>query len=138
MELCVEYALQKKNLSVERIAELMGEASHWTLYKWMESGRMPAVKIRPFEHACGIGLVTEYLAHSANKLILPMPSGRQAEHREINELGLFMNQTVQLLYKHQEGETSADETVSAITKLMESLAYQRGNVEKEQQPELGL
>lgn len=138
MELCKEFALHKKNLSVERIAELMGMASHWTLYKWIAEGDMPVHMIRPFEHVCGIDLVTEYLAHSANKLVLPMPSGRRAEHREINELSLFMNETVQLLYLHREGGKSAEDTIGALTQLMESLAYQRGNVEKEQQPELEL
>jgi hypothetical protein len=116
----------------------MGEASHWNLYKWMESGRMPAVKIRPFEHACGIDLVTLYLGHSANKLVLPVPTGRKSDHREINELSLFMNETAQLLYQHQEGLKTGEETTAAITQLMESLAYQRGNIEKEQQPELEL
>jgi hypothetical protein len=138
MEFCVEYARVKKNLSVEKIANLMGESSHYTLYKWLDNGRMPAIKIRAFEHVCGMDYVTEYLAHSANKLVLPIPTGRKSKCREINELGQFMTETVTLLYQHQEGTKNAEETIAALTQVMESLAYQRGNVEKEQQPALEL
>ncbi len=138
MELCKEHALQKKNLSVERIAELMGMANHWKLYRWIAEGNMPAHMIRAFEHVCSIDLVSIYLAHSANKLVLPIPTGRKAQHKEINQLSLFMTETVQQLYLHQDGEQSAEVTIATLTHLMESLAYQRGNVEKEQQPELEL
>ena len=54
LELCKEHARERRNLSVERIAELMGLADHWALYKWFQSGRIPANLIRPFEHVCGI------------------------------------------------------------------------------------
>ena len=138
MELCVQFAKEKQNQSVERIADLMGEASHYTLYKWMESGRMPAIKIRPFEHACGIDFVTRYLAHSNNKLILPMPTGRKAQHRDLVTLNLTANETVGMILRFQDGERTAEETITAITTLMEDLAHQRGNVKKHQQPDLGL
>lgn len=138
IEQCVCHAQDKLNLSVERIADLMGLESHRTLYKWISEGRIPAIKILAFEHACGIDFITQYLAHSGGKLLIPMPTGRKAQHREISELSLFMNETVQLLYRHGDGDATADETLSALTKLMEDLAHQQGNVEKEQQPELEL
>ncbi|MDO5940617.1 hypothetical protein [Burkholderia cepacia] len=58
LELCKDYAKERHNLSVERIAERMGLADHWTLYKWFQSGRMPLNLVRPFESACGIDFVT--------------------------------------------------------------------------------
>ena len=138
LELCVQYAKEKKNKSVERIAEEMGEANHWTLYKWLESGRIPAIRIRPFEIACGINFVTFYLAHSANYLALDIPTGRKPCHREISELNLFMSQTAQQLYEYTDGKISALDVIESITQLMEDLAHQRGNLEKEKQPELDL
>ncbi|MDP2549473.1 hypothetical protein Q8W24_16710, partial [Oceanobacter sp. 4_MG-2023] len=57
MELCVDHAKAVKNLSVERIADLIGITSHYTLYKWLDEARMPALMIRPFEHACGVSFV---------------------------------------------------------------------------------
>lgn len=138
MELCVEYAREKKNLSVERIADLIGEESHFTLYKWIESGRMPAIKIRPFEHACGIDLITQYLAHSNGKLLIPVPTGKAALHTDLNALSIASHETVALLIKLHAGQAEAADAIAAVTTLMEDLAYQRGNIEKNRQPELEL
>ena len=138
IELCLLHADQKLNLNVDRIADLMSLVSHRTLYKWIAEGRIPAIKILPFEHACGINFITRYLAHSGSMLLIPFPTGRKAEHRDINDLSLFMTETVQLLYQHGEGIKSAEETIGQLTRLMEDLAHQRGNIEKEKQPELDL
>lgn len=138
LELCVEFAKDKKNLSVERIADLMGEESHYTLYKWLESGRMPALKIRPFEHCCGIDFVTQYLAHSNNKLLVAMPTGKQATHIEVTTLNMAMQETGLILMQFYSGDATAETTIGAITGLMEDLGYARGNIVKGQQPELEL
>lgn len=137
-ELCTQYALDKHNKSIERIAEEMGIASHWTLYKWLESGRMPLVSVRPFEIACGIDFVTTYLAHSCNRLALDIPTGRKSSHREVSELNLFMNQAIQQLYEYEDGQKDASDVIEILTQLMEDLAHQRGNLEKSKQPELEL
>lgn len=136
MELCVQHAREVKHLSVEQIADLMGEASHFTLYKWLESGRMPAIQIRAFEHACGTDFITRYLAHSAGHLLVKMPSGRKVEHRELNELNMATNAAINELYKFYAGDIEAEQVITALTTLLEDLAHQRGNVEKYRQPEL--
>lgn len=136
MELCIQHAQQMLNRSVHQIAELMGESSHNTLYKWLANGRMPAVQIRAFENACGIDYVTRYLAHSDNQLLVKMPSGRKPEHRELNELNLAANTAINELFRFYDGDAEAEQTITALTVLLEDLAHQRGNVEKFQQPEL--
>lgn len=138
MELCVHHAKVKRNLNVDRIVDLMGESSTSTVYKWLESGRMPVVKLRAFEHVCGADYVTRYLAHSNNKLLLDMPTGRKAEHRELNELSMTAHQVIGMLIGFYDGQQTADETIGALTMLMEDLAHQHGNVAKHQQPELQL
>lgn len=137
-ELCIGHARDRLNRSVDQIADLMGEASHFTVYKWLESGRIPAVKIRAFENACGANFVTQYLAHSAGYLLVKVPTGRKAEHRELNELSLFTHEVLALLLKFYDSNEGAEETAGAVTRLMEDLAFQRGNIEKHQQPELML
>ena len=136
MELCIAHAKDQHNRSVESIAEIMGEASHWNLYKWLESGRMPAVKIRSFETACGADFVTQYLAYSANKLVIDMPTGRKAEHRELTELSAYANKVMTMLIDFNQGRLEQQETAEALTTLIEDLAHQRGNIQKHQQPEL--
>lgn len=137
-ELCIGHARDQMNRSVEQISDLMGEASHFTLYKWMESGRMPAIKIRAFENACGADFMTQYLAHSAGYLLVKIPTGRKAQHRELNELSMYVHEVLAMLIQFHENHKDGDEARDALTSLMEDLAFQRGNIEKHHQPELML
>ncbi|WP_216820105.1 hypothetical protein, partial [Zoogloea sp. LCSB751] len=83
--------------SVDRVADLMGLPSKWTLYKWLENGRIPAVLIRPFEHACGADYMTLYIAASSNRLVVDIPSGRKATNAEVNELQCSFSDAMGLL-----------------------------------------
>ncbi|MCU8103485.1 hypothetical protein L5M38_02815 [Shewanella sp. SM101] len=138
MELCLEHGRERKNLSMDRVADLMGLPNKWQLYKWLENGRMPAQLIRPFEYACGIDLMTSYLAVSAGKLVIDIPAGRNATATEINELQGGFSDSMGLLIRFYAGETNANETIGALTNIMGGLAWHRENVSKSQSPELGL
>ena len=138
MELCVLYARDKRNLSVERIAELMGQASHHSLYKWMAEGRMPAVLIRPFEHACGASYVSRYIAHSAQYLTLRIPSGTKAEARALKALQASLPSAVTALIEFHDARMTQDDCIAVLTGALENLAWHRANVEKADCPELSL
>lgn len=138
IELCAEYGREKRNLSVERIAELMGEASHHALYKWMAEGRMPMNKLRPFEHACGANFVSRYIAHSAGLLTIAIPRGAKAEARDINSLQADLTSAVAALIKFHDQKAPAQDCLASIKTAMESLGWHHANVEKTDQPELGL
>lgn len=135
MELCLEYARERHNRSVDRVAEGMGMANKWTLYKWMESGSLPARMIRPFEDQCGIDFVSRYLATSAGKLVIDVPTGKKAKVCDIAELQELLNAATGQLIKFWRGNGDAGETLAAIQSGMEALALHRGQVEKSQQPE---
>lgn len=136
MEWCLEHARTRHNRSVDRVAEQMGLASKWVLYKWLESGRLPAVLIRPFEVACGIDFVSRFVAHSAHKLLIDIPTGKRANDHEINALQASFTASVSLLLRFYQGQAEADETLSGLTSTMEYLAWHRGEVERHQAPEL--
>lgn len=136
MELCLEHAREKKNLSVDRVADLMGQSNKWSLYKWMENGRMPANLVRPFEHACGIGLVTQYLAASSHKLLIDIPSGRISDAKDINELQSSFTHAVGLLLSFYSDREDAEETLAALTQVMRDVAYHHENVNRSLEPEL--
>lgn len=138
MELSLRHAKERHNRGVERVADQMGLPSRWALYKWMESGRLPAVLIRPFEAACGIDLVTKYLAHSAGKLVIPIPSGRQATPQEIHQLQEVATKAIGLLLSFHEDRADPEETTGALLAAMEALAWHRENIEKQAAPELAL
>ena len=82
-ELCAEYALAKKRLTKDRIAEVMGQSQTWTLYKWIEKASMPANLIGAYELICGASYVTSYLAASNHKLLIDMPSTKPATSTDL-------------------------------------------------------
>ncbi|SFB28272.1 hypothetical protein SAMN05216248_10451 [Pseudomonas simiae] len=74
LELCKDFAKEAHNMSVERIAVEMGVTDQWTVYKWLQTGRMPANMIRPYERACGCDYVTRWIAASAGRLTIVIPT----------------------------------------------------------------
>lgn len=101
---------------------------------------MPSNLIRPFEHACGIELMTQYIATSAHKLLVNVPSGRASSAEDINELQASFSEAVSLLigfYKTQ-NNSQLNTTLAALNSVMSEIAYHRENVSKVSSPELEL
>lgn len=138
IELCTEYAREKHNRSIERIAELMGISSHWTLYKYMESGKLPANLIAPFEFACGCSFVSEFLATRAGKIVIPIPQGKKATSEDINTLQHNFTKAVSALLEFYSGSENATETVAHVNIVIADLAIHKANVSMNEAPELGL
>lgn len=138
LEWCKDYARERHNLSVERIAERMGEADHWVLYKWIQTGRIPAVLIPAYEAACGVDFVTRWLAGASGKLLVDIPTGRKLKPSDVQELQEQLHEVVGRLINFYRGDEQAEETLAAITNSMESLAWHKGNIEQHSQPQLEL
>lgn len=136
LELCKDFAKERHNLSVERIAERMGEADHWTLYKWLQTGRIPAVLIPAYESACGIDFVTRWLASAAGKLVIDIPTGRKLKVTDVAALQANLHSTVTALIDFYAGQAEVEETLAAISQSMGSLAWHQGNVAQHDQPQL--
>jgi hypothetical protein len=136
MELCKEHARERYNLSVERIAERMGITDHWTLYKWFQNGRMPISLVRPFEDACGIDLITRWMAASTGRVLIDIPLGRKASAEDIQALQTSLNDAVGELLQFYADKSDAAQTFAALRHAIEGLAWHHGNVEKHLQPEL--
>lgn len=135
--LCKDHARERKNLSVERLAELMATSAD-ALYKWLATGRMPANLIPAYEHFCGIDLVSRHLALSAGKLVVSMPTGRAVSPTDVQQLQSVLNDAVGAILAFAAGNAEAGEALAAIEAGMGGLAWHRGNVLKHQQPELDL
>ena len=138
MELCVDYARDVHNLSVQRIADAMGEETHHNLYKYLSNGRMPLIKLRGFEQACGINFVSRWNTMSAGMLGIDIPTGRSANSDDVMALQETLNDAVGALLAFYSGKTPADDVLARITAGMEGLAFHRENVRKYDQPELDL
>lgn len=138
MELSKEYAQAVHRRGVERIAELAGEESHWTVYGWMRDGSIPGKKIPSFQHACGINLITRWLAHGDGYLLIQVPPGRQVAAEDVQALQGTLNSAVGALLGFAAGKLDADQVGDELNQAMEALAWHRENVAKHAQPELDL
>ncbi|MDP2607981.1 MULTISPECIES: hypothetical protein [unclassified Oceanobacter] len=138
MELCVDHAKSVKNLSVERIADLIGITSQYTLYKWLDEARMPALMIRPFEHACGVSFVTQYLAASDYQLLVPMPKAKAAKDTDLMALQQSFSQAVTVLAAFYMGNESGESASAELARHMAEVASHRVRVERMGSPELEL
>lgn len=134
LNLTKEHGKEVKQLSVERIADRLA-ISDSCLYKWLGDSAMPVNRVIAFEQACGINFVTQYLAHSQGYLLVPAPTGRKAQHRDLSELQLFMTEVMALIIKANDGQTSADSAIDSIKTLMEDLAFHQKNVAKQDLPQ---
>ena len=138
VEGCLGYALDKHRRSVDQVADLVGE-SKWTVYKWVQGGGIPAKKIAGFEHACGTCYVTRYLASSARKLLVDIPTARTASPSDIAALQAACNAAIGALIDFAAGRSTAADTHASLTTAMTALATERAHVERhDQQPELAL
>ena len=138
LRLCKEYAQEKKNLSIERIADLMG-ATHDSLYKWLATGRLPAILIPAYELACGCNFVSVWLVTSAgNKLVIDMPRGRKASTADVMEVNTSCATALALLTAFYEApeSTDAQATLAALRTHLEQVAYHHHNVASYATPEL--
>ena len=135
---CKDYAQERYNLGVERISERMALEDHWVLYKWVANGRMPLVCVPAYESACGIHLVTRWLAASTGKLLVDIPTGKQASQDDMVQLNSQFATALQLLttfYAHPTAEGST-ETLAALTNHLQQMACHRANVAAYATPEL--
>jgi len=137
MRLAKEYARERHNLSVERIADLIG-VTHHDLYKWLANGRMPATLIPVYELACQCHFVSLWLVHSTGKMVIELPTGRDASAGDLNHLQVVVHEAVGQIIKFHNSSSDAPTAMSAIQSGLESLAWHRANIEKHAQPELEL
>ncbi len=136
LEGCKDFAREKKNLSVERLAEQMGLADHYLLYKWLQTGRMPANMIPPFELACGADFVTRWMTMRNGHLVISIPAGQASHPEDMQVLQGLLNDTLGVLMRFYAGRADAESTLSALNTALAELSWHRENVAKSGDPEL--
>ncbi len=136
LEGCKDHAKEKYNHSVERIAAEMGLSDHWALYKWIQTGRMPAPMIISYERVCGINLVSRWLAAHTGKILVDIPTGRNASAEDIQGLQQQLHDVTGLLMDFYAHKTNAEDTLAGIQNAMQTLAWHRGNVQQHAHPQL--
>ena len=138
MEACLTHALTRHRRSTDHVAADMGLANKWMLYKYLESGRLPAVLIRPFEAACRADHVTRYLAHAAHRLVIEIPTGKLPAASDLAAVQAAPHEATGALINFAAGKANAAEVIATVTTAMEQLAWHRENTARAAQPELVL
>ena len=138
MRACKDYALEKRQLSVARIAELMGDVTEETLYGWLSKGRMPAVLIPTFELVCGANFVTEWLAASAGRMVIAMPKGRKVNDAELLQITADCTQAMSQLAAFYADPSKVDTAglLELLQRHLEQVAFQHHNVGQYIAPQL--
>jgi hypothetical protein len=130
-----EHGKAKNNLSVARMAELMGLDDESILYKWIKHATMPINKIASFEHINGANYISVYLASSDNKLLINIPTGKSVSEVDILQMQVSFNDAVAHLIRFAQGKESVEETTAALITSMTDMAFHRENVKKTAAPE---
>lgn len=138
LEWTKDFARERHNLSVERIAERMGLPDHSALYKWLANGRMPALLIPVYERACGINLVSRWLAATTGKALVDVPTGRAVTAQDTQRLQEILTETTGTLLAFYAGKNDVPDTLAALQNALEELAWHRGNVQQHAHPQLEL
>lgn len=136
LELCKDHARERLNKSVERIADDMGVTDHWSLYKWIQTGRIPGNLIIPYETACGINFVSRWLAASRGRLLVEIPIGRDLTETDVVELHNCFGNALQLLTDFYAGKGSPEAALDALTTHLRQVAWHHANVAQHANPEL--
>ena len=131
-------ALEKRQLSVARIAELMGDVTEETLYGWLSKGRMPAVLIPTFEMVCGAYFVSEWLAASSGRMVIAMPKGHKASQAELMQITTDCSNAMTQLAAFYADPSKVDTAalMELLQRHLEQVAFQHHNVGQYIAPEL--
>lgn len=138
LRLCKEFAQEKKNLSIERIADLMG-VTHDSLYKWLAKGSLPAILIPAYQLACGCNFASVWLVTSeGNKLLIDMPKGRKGSTGDVMEVNSSCATALALLTQFYADPTPANAkaTQDALRTHMAQVGYHEHNVAAYATPDL--
>ncbi|HCA23626.1 MAG TPA: hypothetical protein DEP32_05600 [Pseudomonas sp.] len=139
MEGCAQRALDKYNRGIERLAcDHLGQHNASSLYKWMGNGRLPLTLILPLERACGVPLITRYLAAAHGKLLVDIPTGRKCQAQDVQQLQTVLNSAVGALLAFSDGKQSAGQTLDEVRAGIETLAWHHGNIQQHDHPQLEL
>ncbi|MDF5991256.1 hypothetical protein P4119_17425 [Pseudomonas aeruginosa] len=126
---CAQLAMQRYNRGIERLAtDHLCQNNASTLYKWMGNGRLPLTMVLSLEKACGLPLITRYLAAAHGKLLVDIPVGKACNASDLQQLQGVLHSATGALMAFYDGKQSAEQTLDAIRAGLESLAWHHGNV----------
>ena len=138
MRACKDYALERRKLSVSRIAELMGDVTEDSLYGWLSKSSMPLRLVPTFEMVCGAHFVSDWLAASAGRMVIPMPKGHKVSEAELLHINADCTAAMSQLAAFYADPSKVDtaELLELLQRHLEQVAFQHHNVGQYIAPQL--
>lgn len=133
--MCKDYAKDKHNMSVERIADEMGLTAA-RLYQHIENGDMPFNRVRSYQRACRCNFVTQYLAHSDDCILIKMPKGKLVGDEKMLKFQANFNRAIHELTEFYTHNQNPEAVIAALSDHLATTAWHRANVERASQPQL--
>jgi hypothetical protein len=127
---CITHAAEHYGLSITDIATHM-QVSKWTLFKWVESGRIPLLEIAKFEDACHARFVTRYLAERSGFLLLTKPLGSDDGLQSLASAHKVVAEALAHTANFLDDKGVKKQSIKAIDAAMEALANQRRRIAHE-------
>ena len=133
--MCKDFAKDKHNLSVERIADEMGLTAG-RLYQHLENGDMPFNRVRSFQNACRCHYVTQYMAHGDDYILIKMPKGKKISDEKMLQFSATYSKALNELTEFHTHHQNPEAVIAALSEHLEKTAWHRANVERTSQPQL--
>lgn len=128
MNACVTHAADHYGINITDIANLTG-VNKWTLFKWLESGRMPVTELKKFEDICHARFVTRHLADHAGMLLVSRPKGLETPEATLLTANKAMADALSAVSACIGGQIGVKPAIKAIDAAMEVLAVLRRQVD---------
>lgn len=133
--MCKDYAKAKHNLSVERIADIMG-LTPGRLYQHLDNGDMPFNRVRSFQLACKCNFVTQYMAHGDDCILIKRPKGKKVSDEKMLHFNATFSKALNELTEFMTNHQNPEAVIAALNEHLEHTAWHCVNVQKVAQPEL--
>jgi hypothetical protein len=125
---CLKHANEHYGLSVKDIAPGMN-TKMFTLFKWIESGKMPLNVVAQFENLCHARYITRHLAEVSGFILVTCPRGMETPENALVTLNKTTVEAVGSVAGFMSGDKSKRDAIKAIDTAIESLVWQKSRIQ---------
>lgn len=126
VDACLAHAKSDLFRSIADVASAMStNPKHDTVYKWLQTGRLPLAEIPAFEQACGANHVSEYLAACGGYLLIKAPVAQGLPQLEFARVQCQVAKAILATSTALVDAAQAPDAVNALTVAINSLVAVR-------------
>lgn len=121
---CLHVAKTERYQGIGEIADAM-QVSRDVLYKWAQTGRIPATEIPSFERACADVALTRCLVAAQGYLLVPVAIDAPVDQLRLAQVHQHVAEAMLAAVEVDNNAVAAGAAVRSITKAINSLAALR-------------